>query len=197
MCPKKEYRSKLAALYAGKRKVAPGRYERGGLRLTCADKPPKGVWEDVFGMLSAEYDVADLETLWVGADGGSWCGPARISEMAPASCEAKGSLDPFHVMQKACRAFPEGARREWAAGLARRGRPLQLARMCERILPKVKDAKRRERIRDLRSHMLDNAGSVAFPKESMGTMEGTNAHVGAARLKGRGMSWSRKGAEAM
>ena len=31
----------------------------------------------------------------------------------------------------------------------------------------------------------------------MGTVEGTNAHVGAARMKGRGMSWSRKGAEAM
>ena len=28
-------------------------------------------------------------------------------------------------------------------------------------------------------------------------MEGTNAHVGAARLKGHGRSWSRAGAEAM
>lgn len=28
-------------------------------------------------------------------------------------------------------------------------------------------------------------------------MEGTNAHVGAARLKGQGRSWSRAGAEAM
>lgn len=31
----------------------------------------------------------------------------------------------------------------------------------------------------------------------MGTMEGTNAHVGVARLKGQGHSWSRAGAEAM
>lgn len=45
--------------------------------------------------------------------------------------------------------------------------------------------------------MLNNADCVVFPKESMGTMEGANAHVGAARMKGRGMSWSRKGAEAM
>ena len=28
-------------------------------------------------------------------------------------------------------------------------------------------------------------------------MEGTNSHVGAARLKGQGRSWSRAGAEAM
>ena len=188
---------KLAALYAGKKMVAPGRYERGGLRLTCADLPPQGFWDEVWGMLSAEYDPADLETLWVGADGGKWCGPGRVSELVPESCEVKGSLDPFHVMQKVCRAFPEGPRRDWASGLARRGRPLQLARMCERVLPKVNDAKRREKVRDLRKYMLNNAGSVVFPKESMGTMEGTNAHVGAARMKGRGMSWSRKGAEAM
>lgn len=188
---------KLAALYAGKKKVAPGRFERGGLRLTCADLPPQGFWDEVWGMLSAEYDPADVETLWVGADGGRWCGPERISELAPESCLVRGSLDPFHVMQAVCRAFPEGPRREWAAGLARRGRPLQLARMCERVLPKVRDARRREKVRDLRRYMLNNAGSVVFPKESMGTMEGTNAHVGAARMKGRGMSWSRKGAEAM
>ena len=188
---------KLAALYAGKKEVAPGRYERGGLRLTCADLPPQGFWEEAWAMLSAEYDPDDVGTLWVGADGGKWCGPERISEMVPESCLVKGSLDPFHVMQKVCRAFPEGPRREWASGLARRGRPLQLARMCERVLPKIKDAKRRDRVRDLRRYMLSNAGSVVFPKESMGTMEGTNAHVGAARMKGRGMSWSRKGAEAM
>lgn len=188
---------KLAALYAGKRPVAPGRYERGGLRLTCADLPPQGFWDEAWAMLSAEYDPGDLEELWVGADGGKWCGPERISEMVPESCLVRGSLDPFHIMQKICRAFPEGARREWAAGLARRGRPLQLARMCDRVLPKIKDAKRRDKVRDLRKYMLNNAGSAVFPKESMGTMEGTNAHVGAARMKGRGMSWSRKGAEAM
>lgn len=188
---------RIAALYAGEKRVAPGRYERGGLRLTCADKPPKGFWEDVWAMLSAEYGPEDVGVLWVGADGGSWCGPGRIAEMAPASCEVRGSLDPFHVMQKACRAFPEGPRREWAAGLARRGRPLQLARMRERVLPKIKDANRRDKVRDLRGYMLNDADSVVFPQSSMGTMEGASAHVGADRMKGRGMSWSRKGAEAM
>lgn len=69
--------------------------------------------------------------------------------------------------------------------------------MCGRVLPKIEDAKRRDRVRDLRGYMLNNADCVVFPKESMGTMEGTNAYVGAARMKGRGMSWSRKGAEAM
>lgn len=43
---------KLAALYAGKKEVAPGRYERGGLRLTCADLPPRGFRGEVWAMLS-------------------------------------------------------------------------------------------------------------------------------------------------
>ena len=116
-------------------------------------------------MLSAEYDPADVEELWVGSDGGKWCGPEGIAEMVPEPCLVRGSLDPFHVMQKVCRAFPEGPRREWASGLARRGRPLQLARMCERVLPKIKDVKRREKVRDLRRYMLNNASAVVFPKE--------------------------------
>lgn len=82
---------KLAALYAGKKEVAPGRYERGGLRLTCADKPPQGFWDEVWAMLCAEYDPADVEALWVGADGGKWCGPERIAEMVPESCLVRGS----------------------------------------------------------------------------------------------------------
>ena len=179
---------KLAALYAGKKEVAPGRYEMGGLRLTCADLLPRGFRDEVWAMLAAEYDPADVGTPWVGADGGKWCGTGRIAGMAPEPCRVRGSLDPFHVMQRVCGAFPEGPRR---------GRPLQLARMCGRVLPKIEDAKRRDRVRDLRGYMPNNADCVVYPRESMGTMEGTNAHVGAAGMKGRGMSWSRKGAEAM
>lgn len=81
---------KLAALYAGKKEVAPGRYERGGLRLTCADLPSQGFWDEVWAMLSAEYDPDDVGTLWVGADGGKWCGPGRIAEMAPEPCRVRG-----------------------------------------------------------------------------------------------------------
>ncbi len=65
------------------------------------------------------------------------------------------------------------------------------------VLPKTKDAKRRGKVCDLRKYMLNNVNCIVFPKESMSTMEGANAYVGTDRMKGRGMSWSRKGAEAM
>lgn len=68
--------------------------------------------------------------------------------------------------------------------------------MCGRCAPKA-DARRREKIKELGSYIESNASAVVFPRPSMGTMEGTDAHVGAARLKGQGRSWSRAGAEAM
>jgi hypothetical protein len=188
---------KLAAVYAGKKKVAPGRYERGGLILTCRDGSPDDFWKAVYDTIDAEYEVDDLERIWLGADGGSWCGPERIGEKLPESTVLSCSLDPFHIMQKICRAFPEGPGRDWAVNLAVRRKAGQLARMCERSAPRVADARRRERMRDLEAYMVNNAGAVTFPRPSMGTMEGTNAHVGAARLKGQGRSWSRAGAEAM
>ena len=93
---------KLAALYAGKKEVAPGRYERGGLRLTCADLPPQGFWDEVWAMLSAEYDPDDVGTLWVGADGGKWCGPGRIADPRRTG-KASGRLFPQNLTRTSFR----------------------------------------------------------------------------------------------
>lgn len=188
---------KLAALYAGKRKVAPGRNVRDGLALTCTQGDADEFWESAFHLIDDNYELEDVEKLMLGADGGSWCGSGRIQEKIPEGCNVACSLDPFHVMQKICRAFPEGSRRDWAVNLAVRRKPLQLSRMCERIAPKVKNEKRRKRVAELKSYMENNVSAVRFPRPSLGTMEGTNAHVAAARLKGQGRSWSRTGAEAM
>lgn len=188
---------KIAALYAGKRKVAPGRYARDGLALTCSKGDAETFWEETFKLVEDSYELDDVERIWLGADGGGWSGPGRLEEKVPEGCEVSCSLDPFHIMQKICRAFPEGPQRDWAVNLAVRRKPLRLARMCRRAAPKVKSERRTKRMRELESYMESNASAVRFPRPSLGTMEGTNAHVGAARLKGQGRSWSRAGAEAM
>lgn len=188
---------KMAAAYAGKRKVAPGRHERGGLVLTCCEGDADEFWERTLSMIEDTYEIEDVGKLWLGADGGGWCGPGRIEAELPKTTDLSCSLDPFHIMQKIWRAFPEGPRRDWAVDLAVRRKAGQLVRMCEKAAPKITDSKRRERVRELGRYMENNADAVAFPRPSMGTMEGTNAHVGAARLKGQGRSWSRTGAEAM
>lgn len=195
----KSFELKIAALYAGKAKVAPGRYERGGLCLTCADADAGAFWERAWRMLCENYEEDDIERIAVGGDGAEWCGPERVESMAPEGCSVDFTLDLFHVMQKITRAFPDegSAKREWAVNLAVRGKGLQLARMCERVAERAKPGKARDRTRDLASYAANHASGMRPPRRELGTMEGTNAHVGAARLKGQGRSWSRRGAESM
>ena len=195
----KSFELKIAALYAGKAKVAPGRYKRGGLCLTCLDGGADAFWERAWRMLVENYEEADVERIAVGGDGAEWCGPGRVEAKAPDGCIVDYTLDFFHVMEKITRAFPDegSAEREWAVNLAVRGKGGRLARMCERIAAKMKPGKARDKVADLGSYAANHAAGVRPPKRELGTMEGTNSQVGAARLKGQGRSWSRAGAEAM
>lgn len=195
----KSFELKIAALYAGKAKVAPGRYRRVGLCLTCLDGDADAFWERAWRMLAENYEEADVERIAVGGDGAEWCGPERVEARAAEGCVVDYTLDFFHVMKKVARAFPDegSSRREWAENLAVRGKGRQLARMCERIAAGMKPGGARDKVSDLGSYVANHAAGVRPPKRELGTMEGTNAHVGASRLKGRGRSWSRPGAEAM
>jgi len=136
----KSFELKIAALYAGKAKVAPGRYERGGLCLTCLDGDADAFWERAWRMLVENYEEEDVERIAVGGDGAEWCGPERVEASAAAGCVVDYTLDFFHIMKKITRAFPdEGSpKREWAVSLAVRGKGKQLARMCERVAAKMK-----------------------------------------------------------
>ena len=69
--------------------------------------------------------------------------------------------------------------------------------MCERIAAKMKAGSARGKVSDLATYAANHAGGIRPPRRELGSMEGTNSHVGAARLKGQGRSWSRAGAEAM
>ena len=195
----KSFELEIAALYAGKAKVAPGRYERGGLCLTCADEDADGFWERAWRMLCENYEEGDVRRIAVGGDGAGWCGPERVEAKAAAGCAVDYTLDFFHIMKKVAKASPdeESAKRQWAVNLAVRGKAAQLARMCGRIAQKMRPGSARDKVADLGAYVANHAGGVRPPRRELGTMEGTNAHVGAARLKGRGRSWSRAGAEAM
>ena len=49
----------------------------------------------------------------------------------------------------------------------------------------------------LAAYAASRASEIRPPAHGLGTIEGTNARIGAARLKGQGRSWSRRGAEAI
>lgn len=188
---------KMACLYAGKRRLPGGRVERVNLDVTCADAPAAEFWEAVWQMMCDDYDERDIERVCLGADGGSWCGPDALRELMGSGVEVGHFLDLFHLMQAVVRAFPEGAAREKARQMAFRGRASALSRACSKIASGLPEGPRRRKLRELASYAAGNAAAISADRPSMGTMEGTNGHVAAARVKGQGRSWSRRGAEAM
>ncbi len=188
---------KMACSYCGKREVSPGRFERGNLSVVVADEDPDAFWERVSSQLAADYELSDVSGLQVGHDGAKWCGADRIAAAMPANVAVEGSLDPFHVVKYVRRAYPEGPLRDWAVRLACRGKGKRLAEMAQRVSSAMAPGKRRDRVLELASYASANAADIRFPKASMGTMEGTNFHVGARRCKNNATSWSRAGAEAM
>ena len=187
---------KVASVYARKAPDGPGRRRRLALSLVASAEGPDAFFERVWAQVGASFELDDLRRVHYGADGGAWCGPERLRELAPGHARVIFRLDPFHVMQAVCRAFPEGPSREWARHLALRGKGASLARMAERVGRRAPCGPRRDRLRDLASYAGRFASAIGATGARMGTAESTNALI-AARMKGRGMSWSRDGAEAM
>lgn len=187
----------MACCYCGKREVSPGRLERGNLSVTVADEEPDAFWERVAVQLGADYELSDVRELWVGHDGAAWCSADKVAASVPEGVAVAGSLDPFHVLKYVDRAFPEGKSRDWATSLAYRGKGKRLSEMASRIAACMPPGKRRDKVERLASYAAANAADIRFPRTSLGTMEGTNFHVGAVRCKNNATSWSRKGAEAM
>lgn len=195
----KSFELKMAAIYAGKAKVAPGRYKRLELCLTCCEGSADEFWERAWRMLCENFEEDDLKRIAVGGDGADWCGSERLEIKASAECSVDFTLDFFHVMKKITKAFPDqdSGKNEWAVHLAVQGKGVQLGRMCERIAAKMKAGTAKDKVLDLANYAKSNANGIRPPRRELGTMEGTNSHVGAARLKGQGRSWSRAGAEAV
>ena len=137
----KSFELEIAALYAGKARVAPGRYRRAGLCPTCLDGDADAFRERAWRMLCENCEEGDVGRIAVGGDGAERCGPGRVEERAAA---------------------------------------------------KMRPGSARDKVADPGSCIANHAAGVRPPRRGLGTMEGTNSHVGAARLKGQGRSWSRQ-----
>ena len=186
---------KVASAYAAKAPAGNGRKRRVALSLVASAEEPGAFFARVAAQMAASFDLDDVRRVHYGADGGAWCGPERLASLLPPHARILFRLDPFHVMQAICRAFPEGRAREWARHLALKGKGAALSRMAERVAARVAGP-RRERLRCLASYARRFASAIGTRAAPMGTAESTNALI-AARMKGRRMAWSREGAEAM
>lgn len=189
---KKSKEMKVGCVYAGKARRG-GRNARGNVALYATFGSAEHFRLSIRNIIEGDYVKGDIDCIRFSSDAGSWCVRSGLEDMAPGFVQG---LDSFHVMERVVRAFPEGAGREHLVSLALRRRPEAFAEAIDRMLPKVKDASRRRKMRECRDYVASHA-DLLRGGGSLGTMEATIAYTWARRMKHRGCAWSEKGAQNM
>jgi len=188
---KNSFELKVGCFYAGKNK----RRRRVGCIHFATDTPAAYYWPLLNAKIASVYDTEYISEVHSSADAAGWCKNSELDVFATAT-KAVHHLDRFHLNREIRRAF--GGNTDKAShfiSLAYKKRTKKMFRDLQKVINHVKD---KSKYLDLQAYLLSNKDLIkqgAGP--SMGTMEGTNAHVYAARMKVWGGAWSRKGAEAM
>ncbi len=182
---------KVGCFYAGKNE----RRERLGCAHFALDAPPVYFWPLFNAKIASLYDTEVIREVYSSADAAGWCKNHDLDVIAAAS-SATHHLDRFHINREIRRTF--GGMTNKAAHfikLAYKKKAKKMMRDLQLVINHVKD---KEKYLNLQTYLINNLDLIkAGPGPSMGTMEGTNAHVYAARMKVWGGAWSKKGAACM
>ena len=187
---------KVACFYAGKTQNN-NRICRVGLGLSALDGSPDAFWENLWQEICSSYEEQDIEHIHVGADGASWCMDKLLTELMSTTTQIDYHLDLFHLTQAIAKAYPKGPVRTKARQLLFSGKAHVLAKASDKIASVCDNSARKDKLKALSSYITKHLDAISKEAPSLGTMEGTIAHVVAPRLKRQGRSWSRQGAEAM
>lgn len=142
--------------------------------------------------MAPKYALDKLGTVHLGTDGGAWCKTLSDYIKGP---KVVHHLDPWHVNRLIEEAFPLKTTRDRVFGYLHIG---DVSGLIEYLKEKSQQhTKTQDKVRKLLTYVRHNKGSIAKDGPSLGTMEGTNAHIYAARMKVWGGGWSRKGASDM
>jgi hypothetical protein len=153
---------------------------------------PKRFWEEGVAHLAGHYSLPSLKRCYTGSDGAKWCGALADHLHGP---KIVHKLDPWHVNRAIRTAFPEQQDAAPLFDLLRAGRLDELLdALTSRMDTGFGDA---AKTRVLIGYIKNNRTSIEADTPSMGTMEGTQAHLYAARMKVWGGAWSREGASDM
>lgn len=153
---------------------------------------PKRFWQEGVAHLADHYCLAALKRCYTGSDGAKWCGALADHLHGP---EIVHKLDPWHVNRAIKTAFPQPDDAAPLFELLRAGRIGELLDVLSlRLDTGFGDG---AKTRGLIGYIRNNRASIEADAPSMGTMEGTQAHLYAARMKAWGGAWSRKGASDM
>lgn len=148
--------------------------------------------EQAIAKMATRYSLAVLDTCHIGHDGGSWCRQLP-SYFKGTNCI--NHLDPWHINRLLEAALPLKSTRKSAYNYLHKADIEGLISFLEdKIGSKPKNLKK---IEEFLRYIVNNKETIAITGPSLGTMESTNAHVYAARMKVWGGGWSRKGASDM
>jgi hypothetical protein len=188
---RQSFELKSAVAYAGKDEKGC----RGGVVHFSLDAQPTYFWPMLSAKIGSVYDLRDVAQMHSAADAAGWCKNMSL-DIGLAAKDCVHHLDRFHINREIRRAF--GGRTAQAThfiSLASSKRIKRLMRDLQLVIDHVAD---KGRYLALHSYLISNMELIKKgPGPSMGTMEGTNAHVYAARMKVWGGAWSRTGAAAM
>ena len=185
---------KSAVAYAGK----DDKRRRAGVVHLALDEQPLYFWPLLAARIAQDYDPEDAYTLHASSDLAGWCKNHDLDKGFP-QAEIIHYADPYHVNREVRRAF--GGNTRSASHIislvyARKTKRL-IAEIC-RVIAHAKKGKERSRYVKLLDYLQANIEMIKRGiRNNMGTMEGTNAHVYAARMKVWGGAWSRPGGQAM
>jgi hypothetical protein len=153
---------------------------------------PKRFWEEGVAHLAGHYSLTALKRCYTGSDGERWCTSLADHLHGP---RVVHKLDPWHVNRAIRTAFPEPGEAASLFELLHAGDiDGLLAEIDSRIACGTCDEKKSGA---LTGYIKNNRTSIEADAPSMGTMEGTQAHLYAARMKVWGGAWSREGASDM
>jgi len=153
---------------------------------------PKRFWEEGVAHLAGHYSLTSLKRCYTGSDGAKWCGALADHLHGPRIVH---KLDPWHVNRAIKTAFPEPQDAAPLFEMLSAGRTDELLDVLRLRLDTGFGDEAKTRV--LIGYIRNNRASIEADAPSMGTMEGTQAHVYAARMKVWGGAWSREGASDM
>lgn len=180
---------KALVAYAGKEPDGHGALRRSGPVVHFAEvAAPVRFDQEALARVAGTYDMSSVERAHLGFDGADWC--SGLAEWVPAPVE--GHLDRWHLARAMRDALPQSSRRSRAWRAIASGDLDGLCSWLEGI-----GGPNAAKCRALAAYVRGNASAILSDGPSLGTMEGTNAHLYASRMKHFGGGWSRRGASDM
>lgn len=191
---KKSFEIKCGCVYAGKIQER-NRTRRLCVNLVSGNYEASELWSRITNNIKKTYDSEYLNHIFYGSDAGSWCKNHMLDINNDLHATVYQAIDRYHVMQAIWSVFPKGKSQDWLVSLIMRRKPERFIKDLKKMMPMI-HVNKRNKANNLMRYISNNIDLIKAGF-NLGTMEGTNAHVWARRMKHIGGAWSEHGGHAM